>query len=123
MPPHTTAEKLADLRERMALTKEPGDPKAIEKAHRQSLDTARRLSGGHQAVVKTQTDGRSGLIHSHVHFNAVHPETGRTARLMEMDPKYVDVIVQRWQDYTGRNAIHEASGCTFDQIAETFVGA
>ena len=27
---------------------------------------------------------------------------GRRARLIELDPKYVDVIVQRWQDQTGR---------------------
>ena len=27
--------------------------------------------------------------------------TGRSARLMELDPKYVDVIVARWQDFTG----------------------
>ena len=31
--------------------------------------------------------------------------TGRAARLMELDPKYVDVIVQRWQDYTGKKAV------------------
>jgi DNA modification methylase len=27
--------------------------------------------------------------------------TGRRARLIELDPKYADVIVQRWQDSTG----------------------
>ena len=26
----------------------------------------------------------------------------RNARLMELDPKYTDVIVKRWQDYTGQ---------------------
>jgi len=30
---------------------------------------------------------------------------GRNARLMEIDPKYVDVIVQRWQEFTGKTAI------------------
>jgi len=29
---------------------------------------------------------------------------GRRARLLEIDPKYVDVIIQRWQDYTGKTA-------------------
>jgi DNA modification methylase len=28
-------------------------------------------------------------------------KTGRCARLMELDPKYCDVIVKRWQDFTG----------------------
>jgi len=27
----------------------------------------------------------------------------RKARLMEIDPKYVDCIVRRWQQYTGKN--------------------
>jgi len=31
-------------------------------------------------------------------------KTGRNARLMELDPKYCDVIVKRWEDFTGRKA-------------------
>jgi DNA modification methylase len=42
----------------------------------------------------------------------------RKARLMEIDPKYADVIVQRWQDQTGKKAILERDGRAFDQIAE-----
>jgi acetyl-CoA carboxylase carboxyltransferase component len=38
---HTTAEKLADLRERMALTQEPGDAKAIAKRDSRGLPSAR----------------------------------------------------------------------------------
>jgi DNA modification methylase len=43
-------------------------------------------------------------------------KTGRQARLMELDPKYCDVIVKRWQDFTGKKAIHESSGKTFDEM-------
>ena len=39
--------------------------------------------------------------------------TGRQARLIELDPKYVDVIVKRWQDYTGRKAVLERDGREF----------
>ncbi len=42
--------------------------------------------------------------------------TGRSARLMELDPKYVDVIVQRWQDYTGSKAVLDGEDRTFDDL-------
>jgi DNA modification methylase len=34
-------------------------------------------------------------------------KTGRHARLMELDPAYCDVIVKRWEDFTGKKAILE----------------
>jgi len=36
-------------------------------------------------------------------------KTGRNARLMELDPRYCDVIVKRWEDFTGKKAILEES--------------
>ena len=36
-------------------------------------------------------------------------KAGRVARLIELDPKYADVIVRRWQDFTGQTAIREAA--------------
>lgn len=44
-------------------------------------------------------------------------KSGRVARLIELDPKYVDVIVRRWQDWTGQQATREADGVAFDQAA------
>ena len=44
-------------------------------------------------------------------------KTGRHARLMELDPKYVDVIVRRWQEFTGKEATLESDGRTFNEIA------
>ena len=41
---------------------------------------------------------------------------GRMARLMELDPKYCDVIVNRWQEFTGETATLEASGQTFAEL-------
>jgi DNA modification methylase len=43
---------------------------------------------------------------------------GRKARVIELDPGYADVIVRRWQNYTGRTAEREQDGRSFDQIAE-----
>jgi DNA modification methylase len=41
-------------------------------------------------------------------------KSGRAARLMELDPKYVDVIVRRWQDRTGKTAVRKSDGMAFD---------
>ena len=44
-------------------------------------------------------------------------KSGRRARLIELDPKYVDVIVRRWQDFSGGEATRLGDGVTFDQAA------
>jgi hypothetical protein len=36
--------------------------------------------------------------------------------IMELDPKYCDVIIQRWQQFTGKEAIHEQTGKTYNSI-------
>jgi DNA modification methylase len=40
----------------------------------------------------------------------------RNARLMELDPKYCDVIVRRWQEFTGQQATLEGNGDTFSPL-------
>jgi len=40
-------------------------------------------------------------------------KTARDCRMMEMDPKYCDVIIQRWQNFTGLTATLEENGQTF----------
>ena len=44
----------------------------------------------------------------------------RHARLMELDPAYCDVIVKRWQDFTGNTAICEPSENHFEQTEVGF---
>ena len=39
----------------------------------------------------------------------------RQARLMELDPAYCDVIVKRWEDFTGNTAVCQPSEAHFDQ--------
>lgn len=43
-------------------------------------------------------------------------ETGRKARLVEIDPRYADVLVRRWQAMTGKQAIHKGSGESFYEL-------
>jgi len=42
--------------------------------------------------------------------------TERRAALLELDPKYVDVIVRRWQEFTGQTATLEDTGQTFEEL-------
>jgi DNA modification methylase len=40
----------------------------------------------------------------------------RQARLIELEPRYCDVIIRRWQEYTGEKALLDGGG-TFDDVA------
>ena len=44
-------------------------------------------------------------------------KAGRKARLVELEPRFVDVIVQRWQAYTGQEAYRESDGQRFAATA------
>lgn len=42
----------------------------------------------------------------------------RVCRMMELDAKYCDVIVKRWQEFTGQEATHEESGKTYAEMTK-----
>jgi DNA modification methylase len=44
-------------------------------------------------------------------------KAGRQARLIELDPKYADVIVRRWQGFSGGTATRDGNGGSFDARA------
>jgi DNA modification methylase len=70
------------------------------------------LNSSNAGVVTYEPFGGSGwmLIASE--------KTGRINCSMELDPKYCDVIVKRWEDFTGQQAKLEDSGETFPTIKE-----
>lgn len=41
---------------------------------------------------------------------------GRNARVMEIDPRYAEVIIRRWQDYTEGTAAREGDGKTLEEL-------
>jgi DNA modification methylase len=45
-------------------------------------------------------------------------KTGRVCWMMEMDERYCDVIVRRWQEFTGKKATHADCGSYFDDLQQ-----
>jgi DNA modification methylase len=43
-------------------------------------------------------------------------ETDRRCCMMELDPKYVDTVIRRWQKHTGEQAFLESAKQTFDEV-------
>jgi DNA modification methylase len=42
----------------------------------------------------------------------------RKARLMEIDPRYADVVIRRYQEYSGKSAVLDGDGRTFEEVAQ-----
>ena len=47
--------------------------------------------------------------------------TGRRAAGFELDPRYVDSVIRRWQQMTGKAAVLAATGETFETVADARV--
>jgi DNA modification methylase len=45
-------------------------------------------------------------------------KTGRSACLIELDPIYCDVIIRRWQEFTGKSATLDGGKKTFDELSK-----
>ncbi len=46
-------------------------------------------------------------------------KTGRVGRALELDPKYVDVAIRRWERLTSETAVHAETGLALGELAET----
>ena len=42
----------------------------------------------------------------------------KTGYMMELSQHYCDVIINRWQDFTGRLAVHASTGKTFNEMRD-----
>lgn len=45
----------------------------------------------------------------------------RAARIMELDPRFADVIIRRWREYTGNDALREADGKSYAELCEVMM--
>lgn len=45
-------------------------------------------------------------------------QTGRSARIIELDPCYCDVIIERWQNLTGQRAVRESDKVAFNDLMQ-----
>ena len=54
---------------------------------------------------------------------AAAEQTGRVCHGLELDPKYVDVVVERWQALTGRRAALDGDGRVFAEVRQERLAA
>ena len=89
------------------------DKDGINKLHptQKPVSIPKRAIGNHKAEVVLDMFGGSGstLI--------ACESLGRKARLMELDPKYCDIIIKRWEEFTGKQATLESTGESFATIS------
>jgi DNA modification methylase len=48
---------------------------------------------------------------------------GRRAYTLELEPRFVDVAIKRWQAYSRKDAIHSETGLTFDEAASNSISS
>jgi DNA modification methylase len=72
-------------------------------------DAIKDVSGRGEIVLDPFSGSGTTLIAAH--------KTGRRARVMELDPIYVDRAVRRWQKFAKDDAVHVETGLTFDEMA------
>jgi hypothetical protein len=54
---------------------------------------------------------------------AAAEQTGRICHGLELDPKYVDVVVERWQGLTGKRALLDGDGRAFEEVGQERLAA
>jgi DNA modification methylase len=53
----------------------------------------------------------------------VAERVGRRAYTLEVEPRFVDVAIKRWQAFSRKDAIHAETGLTFDEVASKHTAA
>lgn len=75
------------------------------------IENQLKISSNNQSVVVDLFGGSGSTL-------IACEKTNRKCYMMELDPHYVDVIIKRWQEYTGKEAILDGTDKTYDIITE-----
>ena len=97
--------------------RDQGDVWLIDKPHKNDLHPTMKPVALVERAIRNSSKSRDSVLDpfggSGTTMIAAE-RAGRRARLIELDPKYVDVIVQRWQTATGGSATHATTGQQFN---------
>ena len=101
--------------------RDQGDVWSIDKPHKNDLHPTMKPVSLVERAIRNSSKSRDIVLDpfggSGTTLIAAE-RAGRRARLIELDPKYVDVIVQRWQETTGGSAWLNGSGRRFAASTE-----
>ena len=102
--------------------RDQGDVWSIDKPHKNDLHPTMKPVSLVERAIRNSSKSRDIVLDpfggSGTTLIAAE-RAGRRARLIELDPKYVDVIVQRWQETTGGSATLHADGRPFSGESES----
>ena len=100
--------------------RDQGDVWFIDRSHKNDLHPTMKPVALVERAIRNSSKGRDIVLDpfggSGTTIIAAE-RSGRRARLIELDPKYIDVIVQRWQAYTGEVATLASDGRRYDEIS------
>ena len=100
--------------------RDQGDVWFVDKPHKNDLHPTMKPVALVERAVRNSSKGRDTVLDPFGGSGSTLiacEKTGRQARLVELDPKYCDVIVKRWQEFTGKAATLDGDGRTFEEIA------
>ena len=99
--------------------RDQGDVWFVDKPHKNDLHPTMKPVALVERAIRTSSKNRDIVLDTFGGSGTTMiacENTGRRARLIELDPKYVDVIVMRWQNLTGGTAMLAGSGESFSDL-------
>ena len=100
--------------------RDQGDVWFVDKPARNDLHPTMKPVALVERALRNSSKSRDVVLHPFAGSGSTLigcEKTGRAARLVELDPGYCDVIVKRWQEWTGKAACLDGEGGSFEQVS------